>query len=44
MATVPTHTHPGVEPQANNVLVGSFAAGADRTRDVVRKVMGSDND
>ena len=42
-ATAPTHPHPGVETGAKNVLVGPFAAVADRTRDVVRKAMGRGN-
>ncbi|MCW2947400.1 MAG: hypothetical protein JWR24_4117 [Actinoallomurus sp.] len=41
-AAAPTHPHPGVESATRNVLIGSFAAIADRTRDVVRKAMGRD--
>jgi hemerythrin superfamily protein len=39
-AFAPTHPHPGVETAAENLLVGPFAAVADRTKDVVRKAMG----
>jgi hemerythrin superfamily protein len=39
-AIAPTHPHPGVETSTKNVLVGPFAAMADRTKDVVRKAMG----
>jgi hypothetical protein len=39
-AIAPTHPHPGVETSTKNVLVGPFAAVADRTKDVVRKAMG----
>jgi hemerythrin superfamily protein len=42
-ATAPTHPHPGVETTTKHMLVGSFAAVADRTRDVVRKAMGRDH-
>jgi hemerythrin superfamily protein len=42
-ATAPTHPHPGVETATKNILVGPFAAVADRTRDVLRKVMGRDH-
>jgi hemerythrin superfamily protein len=42
-ATAPTHPHPGVESATKNVLVGSFAAVADRIGDIVRKVMGRDH-
>jgi hemerythrin superfamily protein len=39
-ATAPTHPHPGVETATKNMLVGPFAAVADRSRDVFRKAMG----
>lgn len=39
-ATAPTHPHPGVETATENLLIGPFAAVADRTRDIVRKAMG----
>jgi magnesium-transporting ATPase (P-type) len=42
-AIAPTHPHPGVETPTKHMLVGSFAAVADRTRDVVRKAMRRDN-
>lgn len=42
-ATAPTHPHPGVETATKNMLVGPFAAVADRTRDVIRKAMGRDH-
>ncbi|AEW97252.1 MULTISPECIES: hemerythrin domain-containing protein [Streptomycetaceae] len=37
----PTHPHPGTESAAKNMLVGPVAAVMDRTRDAVRKVMGT---
>lgn len=37
-ALAPTHPHPGTESPTKNMLVGPFAAMADRTRDAVRKV------
>ncbi|MGK5534096.1 hemerythrin domain-containing protein [Streptomyces sp. URMC 129] len=40
-ATAPTHPHPGVESAAKNVTLGPLAAVVDRTRDAVRKAMGS---
>ncbi|GAA2722159.1 MULTISPECIES: hemerythrin domain-containing protein [Streptomyces] len=39
-AMAPTHPHPGVESATKNILLGPFAAIADRTRDAVRKAMG----
>jgi hemerythrin superfamily protein len=42
-ATVPNHPHPGAESATKNVLVGSYAAVADRIGDGVRKVMGRDH-
>jgi hemerythrin superfamily protein len=39
-AVAPTHPHPGVETAPANLIVGPFAAVADRTRDVVRKAAG----
>ncbi|MFC5754830.1 hemerythrin domain-containing protein [Actinomadura rugatobispora] len=36
----PTRPHPGVESASANLLVGPFAAVADRTRDAVRKAAG----
>ncbi|MGH3382113.1 MAG: hemerythrin domain-containing protein [Actinoallomurus sp.] len=42
-ATAPTHPHPGVETATMNMLLGPFAAVADRTRDVIRKAMGRDH-
>jgi hemerythrin superfamily protein len=42
-AVAPTHPHPGMESATKNVLLGSFAAVADRTRDVIRKAIGGDN-
>lgn len=42
-ATAPTRPHPGVESATKNVLVGSYAAVADRIGDGVRKVMGGDH-
>ena len=39
-AMAPTHPHPGVESATKNILIGTFAAAADRTRDVVRKAIG----
>lgn len=41
-AMAPTHPHPGVESATANVVVGAFAAAADRARDVVRKSLGRD--
>lgn len=41
-AMAPTHPHPGVESAAANVLAGTFAAAADRARDVVHKTLGRD--
>lgn len=41
-ATAPTHPHPGMETPAKNILIGTFAAAADRTRDAVRKALGRD--
>jgi hemerythrin superfamily protein len=41
-ATAPTHPHPGVETATQNLLAGPVAAVADRTKDIVRKVMGRD--
>ncbi|MEV5711737.1 hemerythrin domain-containing protein [Actinoallomurus sp. NPDC052274] len=41
-AMAPTHPHPGVESAAKNILIGTFASAADRTRDVVRKALGRD--
>ncbi|MBV7694262.1 hemerythrin domain-containing protein [Streptomyces sp. TRM70350] len=40
-AMAPTRPHPGVESAAANVAVGPVAALMDRTRDAVRKAMGS---
>jgi hypothetical protein len=42
-AAAPTHPHPGVETATKHMLVGSFAAVTDRTRDIVRKAMGRDH-
>jgi hemerythrin superfamily protein len=42
-ATAPTHPHPGVETATKNLLLGPFAAVADRTRDIFRKAMGRDH-
>ncbi|MEE1672055.1 hemerythrin domain-containing protein (plasmid) [Streptomyces sp. WAC07094] len=41
-AMAPTHPHPGVESLARNVALGPVAALMDRTKDAVRKAMGSD--
>lgn len=43
-AVAPTHPHPGVETTTENLLVGPFAAVADRTRDIVRKAVGRQKD
>ncbi|MFF8232371.1 hemerythrin domain-containing protein [Streptomyces caelestis] len=40
-AMAPTRPHPGVESAAANVALGPVAALMDRTRDAVRKAMGS---
>jgi hemerythrin superfamily protein len=42
-AMAPTHPHPGVETATQNLLVGPFAAMADRTKDVIRKAMGRES-
>jgi magnesium-transporting ATPase (P-type) len=42
-AVAPTHPHPGVETATKHMIVGPFAAVADRTRDVVRRAMGRNN-
>lgn len=39
-AMAPTHPHPGVETTTQNLLVGPFAAMADRTKDIIRKAIG----
>jgi hypothetical protein len=41
-AMAPTRPHPGVESMAANVALGPVAALMDRTKDAVRKAMGSD--
>ncbi|MEV6759151.1 hemerythrin domain-containing protein [Streptomyces sp. NPDC051105] len=41
-AMAPTRPHPGVESGAKNIALGPVAALMDRTKDTVRKVMGSD--
>jgi hemerythrin superfamily protein len=42
-AMAPTHPHPGVESATKNMLVGSVAAVADRTRDMIRKALGREH-
>jgi hemerythrin superfamily protein len=42
-AMAPTHPHPGVESATKNMLVGLFAAVADRTRDVMHRLLGRDH-
>ncbi len=39
-AMAPTHPHPGVESAVRNIVIGVVAAVTDRTRDVVRGVLG----
>jgi hypothetical protein len=39
-AVAPTHPHPGVESATRNLLLGAFAATADRIRDLLRRVTG----
>ncbi|TMR32002.1 hemerythrin domain-containing protein [Nonomuraea zeae] len=39
-AVAPTHPHPGVESAVENLLLGTPLAIMDRTRDVIRQVMG----
>ncbi|MEU2060863.1 hemerythrin domain-containing protein [Streptomyces sp. NPDC013455] len=41
-AVAPTRPHPGVESAAANVALGPVAALMDRTKDAVRKAMGTD--
>jgi hemerythrin superfamily protein len=36
----PTRPHPGMESRARNLVLGPFAAVADRTRDAVRRMLG----
>jgi hypothetical protein len=42
-AVAPTHPHPGMESAMSNLLAGSFAAAADRARDVVHAAGRRDN-
>ena len=42
-ATAPTRPHPGVESGAKNLMLGPFAAVADRARDAIRKASGKKN-
>jgi hemerythrin superfamily protein len=39
-AMAPTHPHPGVESALSNMVFGGVVSVADRTRDLLRKVMG----
>lgn len=39
-AMAPTHPHPGVESALKNMVFGGFAAVADRTRDLLRRLPG----
>jgi hemerythrin superfamily protein len=38
-AVAPTHPHPGTESPTKNLVMGPFAAIADRTRDAIRAAM-----
>jgi hemerythrin superfamily protein len=39
-AVAPTHPHPGVESALSNLLFGGIASVVDRTRDLLRRIVG----